>query len=431
MKAKSSGENNVIFYGWVIAGSFALLNGIAWGTTQGSFGVFINPLTEDMGWSRTALSAAYSTLVTITFVMGVLWGWLSERWSVRGVIIICGTLIGLGFFLAGTTAHTLWQLYLFFSVIVGIGLGGIIPPMAGLSARWFDRKRGLAIGIGFAGVGLSVIVLPPLAEHIISINGWRNGFQVFGMVAWGATLFGAILVREPRIPAELENCPAAANNPRSQRVGSDRPSPGEGALRSPARGSGVPVSTAVRARSFWLLSGIFVVATLLIQVIFVHLVPRAIDGGITSSTAATLLPVLGVVSIVGKVGGGAFGDRLGPRRVLIAALVLQALSLVWLTAASKLWMFYLFAAVSGLSYGGLAPQPIAMAARIFGPRHIGAIFGALSLGAATGALVGPTMAGYVFDSTGSYSIAFNVSAGIAIVGAILAFLVRERPQERR
>ena len=429
MKAGQVGQSNVIFYGWVIAGTFAFLECIAWGITMGSYGVFVNPLTEDMGWSRTAVSGVFSTLLMITFALGIAWGWLSDRWSVRGIIAICGGLMGLGFLLA-STAQALWQLYLFYSVIVGVGLGGIFPPLTGLTVRWFDRRRGLAIGIGFAGVGVGIAALPLLAEYLISLNGWRFAFRVFGMIAWGAALSGAILLREPRGPASIEVSGTADNNPRSHRPGLDRVSPTDGAEGRPGGDGAMSLSTVLRTRSFWFLFGMLVVGTLIVQMILVHLVPRAIDAGVASPTAVTLLPVLGVLSIVGKVAGGALGDYLGRRQVFIAAMLLQALTLLFLATATSLWMFYLFAVAFGLGYGGIAPQPASMAARIFGSRYMGATIGALAVGGAFGGFVGPTMAGYIFDTTGSYVIAFNLSAGIAIVGVVLGLLVRERPQQR-
>ena len=415
-------------YGWVIVGAFSLMMAITWGTT-GSFGLFVNPLTEDMGWSRTAVSAAASTLLAITFTLGVVWGWLSDRWSVRGVIILCGALIGLGFFLA-STVHAIWQLYLFYGVIGGIGLGGVFPSLTGLTARWFDRRRGLAIGIGLAGVGVGIVALPPLAEYLTSLSGWRLAFQVFGVVIWGATLSGAVLLREPRSRVGAEASGTSSSNPRSRGVGSDWRAPDDGAPGRPAGGRAMPLSMALRTSSFWHLFGMLVVAIMILHTILVHLVPRAIDAGVTSSTAATLLPVLGILSIVGKVAGGALGDRIGHRRVFIASVLLQALMLLFLTSASHLWEFYLFAAAFGLGYGGWATQPYAIATRIFGSQYIGAIAGALQLGAAGGGLIGPTMAGYVFDTTGSYGIAFNVSAGIAMVGILLALLMRDGPRER-
>ena len=351
MQAGRVEQSNFTPYRWVIAGTFCMVNGIAWGTTQGSFGVFVNPLTEDMGWSRTVVSAAFSTLLTISFALGVAWGWLSDRWSVRGVIILCGALIGLGFLLA-STAHALWQFYLFYSVIGGIGLAGIFPSLLGLTARWFDRRRGLAIGIGLAGVGIATAVLPLVAERLISLNGWPFAFQVFGIAVWAATLIGIILLRNPPRTASVRGHGAVGGNPRSQRFGQGQLSSADGTQHRPASDGAAPLSAVMRTRSFWFMFGMLLAGVSILQMILVHLVPRAIDGGVTSSTAATLLPVLGLLSIVGKVAGGALGDRIGPRRVYIASILLQAVMLLWLATATRLWEFYLFAAAFGLGYGG-------------------------------------------------------------------------------
>ena len=232
------------------------------------------------------------------------------------------------------------------------------------------------MGIGLAGLGVGIIVLPPLGEHIISTSGWRVALKVFSLIIWGTTVFGAVLLKEP-----------------PSRVLSEAECHSDTILKPSATGMALPLSTALRTSSFWHLFGMLVVAIMILHTILVHLIPRAIDAGLTSSNAATLLPTIGILSIVGKLGGGALGDRIGHRRVFVASILIQALMLLLLTSATQLWEFYLIAAAFGLGYGGWGPQPYAIATRIFGSKYIGAIAGALQLGAAGGSFVGPTMAG--------------------------------------
>ena len=183
-------------YRWVVVGASFLVLGISWATAQSGFGAFVAPLTQDQGWSRTEISAAFSINIVTTFVVGVFWGWLADRWSVRGVVAVTGLLMGLGLLLAGF-AGSLWQLYLFYGLVAGAGLGGTAGPLTAIAVRWFPRRPGMAIGIVYSGVGGASAVLPILAERLISLDGWRFGFQGLSFLIWGTFLLGVVLLREP------------------------------------------------------------------------------------------------------------------------------------------------------------------------------------------------------------------------------------------
>ena len=394
-----SAERRPLYYGWVVtAASFAAL-GATWGA-QSSFGAFVNPLSEEMGWSRTAVSAAYSISISINFVFGVVWGWVSDRWSARWVVLVAGALMGLGIFLSGFVDQ-LWQLYALFGFTAGLGAAGASGPLGAITARWFEGRRGLAIGIAYAGVGAGSAGLPILAVRLISHGGWRFGFQGLSFLVWGVFLLAAILMRDrPRQPGAA----VAATKPVTGDAGD------------------TPLLTAVRTRRFWTMFGMEMTATTVLFMVLGHLVPRAVDGGISASTAVTLLTALGLVSMVMHLGAGALGDRVGPRRVFAGALLLCALALVWLTFVSSLWAFYVFAVVFGIGFGGWSPQMAAMVARVFGATHMGAIWGAILLAAGVGGFTGPIVAGYIFDTSGSYRLAFVVGAFVATAGVILAML---------
>ncbi len=399
----------------MIVAAFFIIACAAWGVAQGTFGVFVPVLAEEMGWSRTKVSAAFSINVLTFSLFGIFWGWLSDRWSVKGVVAITASLAGLGIFLSGTT-EALWQLYLYYGVIFGVSLGGLVGPLTGLASRWFGPRTGLAIGISFAGIGVGTAVLPLLAEYLISASGWRFGFQGLSYVMWGAFLVGVLVLREPR-SEELDTA----------RGGVERtPGVSKRTYGPQAAEPATPLSTALRTRPFWVMLGMMVIGDMVLFMVLVHLVARATDVGIGSEAAATLLTVTGVSKMAGLAGGGGLGDRYGHRIVYSLSLLLLAASMIWLMGSSRLWMLYIFAMAFGLGNGGWSPQIPALASRIYGSRHLGAIFGAIILGVGIGGVSGPILAGYVFDSTGSYNIAFSVGAGMALVGAGLPFLITEK-----
>ena len=401
---RPSGQSNGHHYGWVITGTYFLVMASAWGS-WGSFGAFVNPLSDDMGWSRGAISGASSTNVLFSLILGAFWGWLSDRWSVRGVIVIGGALMGLGFFLSGSSG-TLWQFYLAYGFIAGAGLGATAGPMAAITSRWFDRHRGLALGLGLSGIHAGTAVMPILAQYFTSIGGWKLGFHGLSFIIWGVFLVCVFLLKEPRSRAD-----AAAP-----------PSADDAAPDDAAPDASIPLSQALRTPVFWMLFAMMGLAFLACFMAVVHLVPRAEDIGVAPSTAVTLLTVLGALAAVGTLTGGALGDRIGQHRVFIIALCLMAAALLWLAFSAELWMLYVFAVVFGLGYGGWTPLFAAIAARVFGTRHLGGIYGAILLGGGIGGMIGPLIAGYIFDATDRYFIAFLLGAGLALVAAALALL---------
>ena len=413
--SERAGRDAGLYYGWAVVAAAALMMAATWGISQGTFGVLVKPLTEDTGWSRTAASAAFSIHLAVSFVLGVFWGWLSDHWGVRRVLVFSGALMGLGMFLSGTV-HALWQLYVFFGLIGGAGLGGATGPLTAIATRWFERRRGLAIGIVFGGSSVGTATLAILAEFLISHQGWRFAFQALSFLIWGLFIVTVMFLREPSERSRATSSPGAAG----------REEQGQGG-RATAQAA-VPLSLAVRTRFFWLLFGMMVMSTLIFFLVLVHLVPRAIDIGVASSRAVTVFTATSILTMVGTLGGGSLGDRFGPRGVFITAMILYALGLVWLSVATKLWMLYLFAVIFGLGNGAWSPQVPALAARMFGTRYMGAIWGGLLLGAGIGGTIGPIMAGSVFDATQSYRVAFIAGAGIACVGIVFCLLLPGVPR---
>ena len=382
-----------------------------------SFGIFFKPLSVDLEVSRTLASLAPSLTWTTINCSAPLWGLVADRWSTRIVTTTCGILIGLGWFLSGT-ATSAWQLYLFFGCLLGIGMGGIGPPVVGLTSRWFTHQRGLALGIGFAGLGIAIVFLAPLARWLVETYGWRTGMQSFAFLTWGVIGLGTLLLRQP--PVDTSNIHYQSWVPVVPRTPSSHTPPPLGRQK--------PELTAMQAIwsvPFLLLSLMWFAATLAIAQVVVHLVPRITDIGITATHGALILSLMGLVSSIGKAGGGFLGDKIGPEKAFCLSMLLKAAALLWLIFATSLWMFFPFAVAFGLSWGGFTPQVANIMGRIFGLRHMSTLYGVLWLGGGMGGVVGPLLAGWVFDMTGNYTFAFILAAVLSVLVAGLPFLVHE------
>lgn len=390
-------------YGWVVVVAFFLAQWVGYGVSF-SFGVFIGPIGDEMGWSRSQLSVAVSLVWTVMMLTSVFWGWLADRRGARLVALVSGAIVGGGLLLASFT-QSLWQLYLSYGVVFGIGMAGVLPTFIPLVSKWFEKRRGFALGISATGTGMGIFAVPLLASLLISVEGWRFGYVVLAIIAWVVFLFLVPLVREPASGIETGGGRAGAAD-------------SSGGATSPKTISDLSLPQALRTRTLWFMAGAQCGAMVTLQMILVHLVPRARDVGIGPQAAAGLLTMLGGASVVGKVLGGLWGDRVGPWKAYAVAMLIQAGALVFLLWATSLWSLHLFAALFGFAYGVWIPQVGVMQSRYFGLRHMGAIFGATAIAAGVGGVAGPVMGGALFEVTGSYLLPFSLGIGVALAAAL-------------
>jgi len=406
------GKKRRFFYGYVIVAAGFLILTIGYGA-QYSFGVFFKPVLTEFGWARAETSGAYSLFMFMQGLFSILAGRLSDRFGPRIVISICGVCLGLGYLLM-SQIHAIWQLYLFYGLLAGMGMGSWVPILSTV-ARWFIRMRGLMTGIVVAGVGVGLIAMPPLANHLISTQGWRNSYIILGFMALGIVLIASQFLK--RDPAQVGQSPDG-----SEQLSVEN-------LRLSTEGHSF--HDAFRTGQFWMLLVIYFSFLFCIQTIMVHVVPHATDIGIQALIAATILSAIGGVSIAGKVGVGGVCDRLGSRRSLIIVFVLMAISMLWLKLALAPWAFYLFAAIFGVAYGGSVSLQSPSVADLFGLKEHGAILGVVVFGGTIGGAVGPLITGLIFDNTGSYQPGFLICAGLSVLGLVLALLlkpVQSRPK---
>ena len=387
--------------GWyVVAGTFLILT-MGFGSAY-SFGTFFAPLQDEFGASRAAVSVAFSAAILVLFSVGPFSGTIADRLGPRLLVAGGLALVGCGLIAAGVS-QSLWQVQAAFAICIGGGVGLAYVPAVGAVQKWFDRRRGLASGIAVSGIGAGTLAVPPFAALMIAELEWRPALLLVGSIVFVAGGAAGLLVKNP------DQAP--------------RTSP------TPSR-DGVPLSFAIRSRPFFLLFLGFLLASFGQFTPIAHIVPYAEDRGISPQAAATLLSLLGVGSAFGRFAIGAAADRIGRWRGLGLSFGGVGVScLLWLVGDGML-VLGIFAVLVGTFWGGSVALAPSVMADYFGTRAVSGIIGVLYAGVGFGALVGPIIAGLVFDLWESYLVAILYSI-IAPLMAAAAVLIAESPERWR
>ena len=394
------------FYGYVVALAAFFILAIMEGAMY-TYGVFLKPLLAEFGWTRAAISGAFSLFMVLFGLFFVITGRLNDRFGPRIVVTVCGFFLGLGYLLM-SQINAIWQLYLFYGVIIAIGMSGGFVPLVSTVARWFVKRRGLMTGLVVSSVGVGTVIMPPIANWLISSYVWRDSYTIIGIAALVVIVLAAQLLK--RDPGQVGQLPYGESGIK------------EGSLNLEA--IGFSLRQAIHVRQFWILGSICLFFSFFLQAIMVHIVPHATELGIPSAIAASVLAAIGGVSIAGRIVMGGAGDKIGNRLAMSICFFIIAIVLFWLLAAKELWMLYLFATIFGFAYGGFTALESPMVAELFGLGSHGVILGCIGVGATIGGAIGPVLAGYIFDVTGSYYQAFQICAAIAVIGFILTLFLK-------
>ena len=365
-----------------------------------SLSIFLQPMAEVMGWSRTGIATAALLNFLCMGAGAFVWGALSDRFGTRAVVLTGGLLLGLGLVTA-SRATTLGEFQLLFGVVVGLASGSFYAPMTATTARWFTRHRSLAVALVSAGLSVGSTVMAPLARWMISSYDWRTAMLLIGDLAWLVIVPTALLVRNPPVS------PAAA-----------------GTAATSANGPDLTVAQALRTPQFAAIALTYFACCATHAGPIFHMVTHAMDQGIAAMAAATVLSVAGLASLSGKIVCGLLADRIGAKRVLVAGLGLQAIAVSLYLFTRELAGFYGVALVFGFAYGGVMPLYAILVREYFGERTMGATFGAVSLASTLAMALGPVAGGWLYDAFGSYFWMFVGSVGIGLGAVALAFTFR-------
>ena len=385
-------------YGWVVVGAGALMTCVGFGAML-SLAVFLQPISEAMGWSRAGVSAAATLDFLCMAVAAFFWGMLSDRFGTRIVVLAGSAILGLGLVLA-SQAQNLWQFQLAFGGLIGIAAGSFYAPMVAVASAWIEKHRSLAVALVSAGMGVAPLTVAPSASWLITTYDWRTAMLVIGIAAWALLIPACFLVRPA--PHRAGNSAADTN---------DKPEMEWTAAQ------------ALRTPQFAALAGAHFACCAAHSGPIFHMVSYAMVCGIAPLTAVTVYSLAGFSGLGGRLLLGALADRLGAKPVLVGGLFVQALSIATYLAVAQLGEFYALSVVFGLAYGGVMPLYAVLVREFFGARIMGTVFGAVSAFASLGMALGPWAGGYVFDTFHGYTWlhAGSFAIGLAAVVVALSF----------
>jgi len=368
-----------------------------------TYGVFFNSLATEFDWSRAAISGASSLAFIFSGLFAIAIGRLNDIYGPRNLMRGSSILLGTGFMLMSQVAE-LWQLYVFYGIIFGIGLSAVDVIALTTTARWFSHSRGFMTGLVKVGTGAGQFLIPFLASILIATYGWRQAYLNIGV---------GVLVLLLCVAQILKRDPGTSTSPATSGVPSLHNSAG-------LQDQSIGARAAIHTVQLWLICGVNVLIVSCLLIILVHIVPHAIDLGLSTPKAAGVLSTIGAVSMIGRFTTGIAIDRIGSKPIMIVCFIILLVALLWLQVADSLWMLYLFASVYGLAHGGFYTVISPMIAEIFGIASHGAIFGIVVFSGTAGGAIGPLVAGQLFDITGSYAITFK---GITLISFIALALI--------
>lgn len=372
--------------GWVVAWA-AFLSMFTVFAVGYSFGAFFDPLVEDFGSSSSATALIFSATISLSFLFGLQTGRWVDRVGPKPVLLAGAASLTIGLFAMGLVGSLLVG-YLVYSTFVGFAIACGYVPLVATVGGWFEKQRAAALGLAVSGIGAGTLVGAPTAAKLIELTSWRTTYLILGIAGGGLLLLAAFL-------AEIGPAAVASEQPKS-------------------------IVQLMKVREFRLLYFAVFSAVFGIFVPLVFVATYAEQRGITEVKAATLVGLIGGSSVIGRLGLGAIADRIGSYRLFVASFVVMMLShSLWLVADDRYWMLVTYTVVLGLGYGGFIVLGPAVAANLFGLDGLGGVLGTLYTSAGGGSLLGPPIAGLLFDSLGSSAaILFAMAMGLCSTIAI-------------
>jgi len=384
-----------------------------------SYAVFLVAFLEDFRWSRAEASLAYSTSQLVAGASSPLVGALVDRLGPRRLVLIGGGLLTVGL-LGSAYASALWQIVLLYGFVMTMGANCLgLVVFVPLLSRWYVQRRGMAISVVQSANGFSRAVSAPVAQLLITAIGWRHAYLAQAALMGVLVLPLSALFRgtDPS-PARQQTAPEPGQHERTHAAEPDHD---------------WTVHDAIRTRHFWLLFAVYLCTGLGSFLVSLHQLAFAVDMGFDKLYAATVLGIGSFLAIAGTIFTGTISDYIGRERSAILAYGISIVGVVcalFITSPQQGWLLWLHACFFGLTWGARGPTITAKTADLFPGRHLGAILGVITIGAGIGSAVGSWAAGWIFDISGSYRIAFLLAIA-AYLGGCVAFWTLRHPPRRR
>ncbi len=379
---------------WRVAIASSAVVAVSFGTVY-TFGAFFDAMAEEFDSGLGATSIVFGITAFLFFGTGAASGFMADRFGARPLVWVGGALFAGGLFLT-SQVDALWHGYITYGIGAGLGGGLFVAPVFAIVAGWFDRYRGIAQGIVATGSGIGTLVLLPLAERLIDENGWRSTYVVLAVVSAVTFAVGGMFIARPpieQVEVPMDHLKQTIRTPAFRRFGIC------GALQS---GS--------------MLSA------------FAFIVPFARDQGVSSSTAALLVGMVGASSIVGRLALTGFAGRVGPVRMLQFAFLVQPVAFViWLFAGGSVMALAVFVVVLGVAYGGYVALVPLVAAHLFGVRGLGVIMGWGFLAGGVGSLIVPPLVGFLGDAVDGPALPILAITMVSAMGAALLLGLQQEP----
>ena len=398
-----------VHYHYVIVASVFAIWGAIFGMTS-TFSVFFKPISTEFGWGRTVLATVYSFYILLNGFLGIIMGKLSDKFGPRMVLLVCSLFLGLGLALM-STVHTVWQIYVFYGLLMSIGTSANISPLESTIGRWFTKRRGLMVGICLMGMSSGGMVMPPIANWLISLYGWRTAYIILDIVILSIVVSAALFLK--RDPAQMGLLPYGYALQDEEKC-----------KASSKHKDGFSLGEAFQKAEFWFACLLFFCYGFIIISVMTHIVPYATDIGISSTIASIILACIGGASTATRIPEGLMADRIGVRKAGIVLTSFMVGSMLWLLMEGRqAWTLFLFAIIFGVAFSGLDILLTLLPSSLFGVRALGAIIGFMNFAFTIGGAVGSSITGLSFDLTGDYRAALLLCTAVSGVALIASWVL--------
>ncbi|WP_417512815.1 MFS transporter [Minwuia sp.] len=390
------------FHGWIMVwASFAILM-VGFGVAY-TFPAFFDPLASEYAIDRGDTSRIFGIAGFLYFFLGAWSGPAGDRIGARPVVIFGSIVTALGLFLA-SRAESVTQVYWAYGLGVGVGVGCMYVPAIGVVQRWFAVRRATASGMAIMGIGVGTFIAPHVADLLIEQGGWRNAYAILAL---------AVLVIGVGAAALLSNAPDSRGQFPD---GSDGPPTGINA------GPSLTGPEARRTFPHWMIFAGAMLVSIGLFVPFVHIAKFAEGIGLSEDQGFWVISTIGIGSILGRIALGPVAQKFGRQPVVTFLYFGLAVSMVGWNFSTEYWHLLVFGVVFGTLYGGFVALAPTLLADYFGVQHTGSIIGFVYASVGVGALIGPALAGDLFDAYGSYEYPILVGAMLCLIAAVCVML---------